>query len=99
MSIQLKSSGKGYRLNLSGAIGYAQVIELYQVAQQIAENPKPTTIEWETLHAIHYAGIQVLIALSKSLQNHNLPLRYKEPAPGLYAQLERYGLWQAMIES
>lgn len=99
MSIQLKSSGKGYRLNLSGEIGYAQVNELYQVAQQIAENPKPTTIEWENLHAIHYAGIQVLIALSKSLQNHNLPLRYKEPAPDLYAQLERYGLWHAMIES
>lgn len=97
MSIQLKSSSKGHRLILSGEIDFGQVNELYQVAQQIAENPKPITVEWGDLTSIHYAGVQTLLALGKTLQHQGVGIRYKEPAPQLYAQLQRFGLWQALL--
>lgn len=97
MNIQLKTTSKGHRLILSGDIGFDQIETLYQTAKQVVETPHPTTIDWENLHSIHYAGVQVLVALAQSLRNHQKPVRVKEPAPELYEQLRRYGIWQALL--
>ncbi len=97
MSLQLKTNSKGYRLSLSGTIGFEQMQELLQLAQQIAQEPKPTTVEWENIESIHYAGIQVLLSLCKSLESAQVPLRFKDPAPQLHEQLKQFGLWQALM--
>lgn len=97
MSLNLKTNSKGHHLTLSGYIGYEQTAELFQLAQQIAENPKPTTVEWENAEGIHYAGIQVLLSLGKSLESSGATLRFKDPAPQLYEQLRTFGIWQALV--
>ncbi len=99
MSLSLKTNSKGYCLTLAGHIDYDQTAELLQVAQQIAENPKPTTVEWENLERIHYAGIQVLLSLGKSLESAGMTLRFKDPDPQLYEQLRTFGIWQVLVSN
>lgn len=99
MSLNLKTNSKGYCLTLSGHIGYEQTAELLQLAQQIAENPKPTTVVWENIEGIHYAGIQVLLSLGKSLESAGTTLRFKDPAPELYEQLRTFGIWQVLVSN
>jgi ABC-type transporter Mla MlaB component len=90
--IELKTSQKGYRLQLSGELGYEQLPDLLATAQQIDAQPKPTTIEWSDLKHLHYACVQVLLALGK-----RVPLKFKEPSPELHQKLNRYGIWQALL--
>lgn len=99
MQVSLKTTAKKYRATLSGEIGFAEVGALYEAAQRIAQAPKPTQVDWSDLTAIHYAGVQVLFALRKSLEERGQKVQFTEPNPQLYQQLHTYGVWDALIQS
>ncbi|MDM7460600.1 MAG: STAS domain-containing protein, partial [bacterium] len=61
--------------------------------------PKATDIDWSNLSRIHYAGVQILFALRKSLEEQGYTLRFGEPNPNLYQQLHTFGVWDALIQS
>ncbi len=97
--IELKIGKKGYQLVLEGKLGFDQLPALLEAAQQIEAQPKPTTVEWGSLQSLHYACLQTLIALGKSLEASGQPIAFKEPSPDLYDCLNRYGIWQAVLQS
>lgn len=97
--IELKTCKKGYHLTLGGALSYEQLPTLLEAAQQIESQPKPTTIEWSNLQGLHYACLQVLMALSKSLEASGQRIAFKEPSPDLYDRLSRYGVWESLLQS
>ncbi|MCS7066446.1 MAG: STAS domain-containing protein [Fimbriimonadales bacterium] len=97
--IELKTGKKGYQLRLQGELRFEQLPELLTAAQQIEAQPKPTTVEWSNLQGIHYACLQVLIALGKSLEASGHSIAFKEPSPDVYDRLNRYGIWQTLVPS
>lgn len=97
--IELKTGKKGYQFVLQGELRFEQLTDLLTAAQQIEAQPKPTTIDWSNLQSLHYACLQVLIALGKSLEASGLRITFKEPSPDLYDRLNRYGIWQTLLES
>lgn len=99
MHTTLKTTTKKHKLTLSGEIGFAETNELWDAVQQIAQQPKETQIEWSNLSHIHYAGVQTLFALRKSLEEQGYKVQFSEPNPALYAQLHTFGVWDALIQS
>ncbi len=95
--IDLNIGKKAARLTLSEELGFEQLQPLLQAAQQIEAAGKPLTLEWQTLQHLHYACLQVLIALGRSLAQQGIPIQAKEPSPELYALLQRYGLWRELF--
>jgi anti-anti-sigma regulatory factor len=99
MQVSLKTTAKRHKATLNGEIGFAEAATLYETAQQIAQNPKETQIDWSNLTAIHYAGVQVLFALRKSLEEQGYKVQFTEPNPQLYQHLHTFGVWDALIQS
>lgn len=99
MHTTLKTTAKKHKLTLSGEIGFAETNELWDTVQQIAQQPKETQIDWSNLSRIHYAGVQTLFALRKSLEEQGCKLQFGEPNPNLYQQLHTVGVWDALIQS
>ncbi|MFN7015787.1 MAG: STAS domain-containing protein [Fimbriimonadales bacterium] len=97
--IELKTGTRGYQLVLKGELGFEQLTALLEAAQHIEAQPAPTTIEWSNLENLHYACLQTLIALSRSLEASGHRIAFKEPSPNLYDRLNRYGVWQAILQS
>jgi ABC-type transporter Mla MlaB component len=95
--IDLNIGKKAARLKLSGVLEFEQLQPLLQAAQQIEAAGKPLILEWHALQSLHYACLQVLIALGKSLAMQGIPAQVKEPSPELYAQLQHYGLWNELL--
>ncbi|GIV11245.1 MAG: hypothetical protein KatS3mg020_0736 [Fimbriimonadales bacterium] len=62
-------------------------------------SPKTTQVDWSNLNQIHYAGVQTLFALRKSLEEQGCKLQFTEPNPNLYQQLHTIGVWDALIQS
>lgn len=94
--IDLKSGKRGMRLTLSGELGFDQLPTLLQVAQQIEAENKPVTLDWSNLQSLHYACLQVLIALGKSVEARGNSIQFKEPSPELHTLLHRYGIWTTL---
>ena len=99
MQVALKTTAKKHRATLNDAIGFAETATLYETAQQITQNPKETLIDWSNLTSIHYAGVQVLFALRKSLEEQGYKVQFTEPNPQLHQQLHTFGVWDALIQS
>lgn len=99
MHTTLKTTAKKHKLTLSGEMGFTEMNELWDAVQQIAQQPKETQVEWSNLSRIHYAGVQMLFALRKSLEEQNCKLQFSEPNPALYAQLHTFAVWDALIQS
>jgi ABC-type transporter Mla MlaB component len=99
MHATLKTSARKHKLTLSGEIGFAETNELWDAVQQIVQQPKETQIEWSNLSRIHYAGVQTLFALRKSLEEQGHKVQFSEPNPALYAQLHTFGVWDALIQA
>jgi len=99
MQVSLKTTARKHKATLSGEIGFAETAALYETAQQILQNPKETQIDWSNLTAIHYAAVQVLFALRKSLENQGYKVQFTEPNPQLYQHLHTFGVWDALIQS
>ncbi len=99
MNATLKTSQKQHKLTLTGEIDFAQVNTLWECAQQIAQNPKSTLVDWTNLNTLHFAGIQILFSLQKSLEERGLSLRFTEPNPSLYQTLHQFGVWDSLIQS
>jgi ABC-type transporter Mla MlaB component len=97
--IDLNIGKKAARLTLNGVLGFDQLPLLLQAAQQIEAAGKPLILEWHALQSLHYACLQVLIALGKSLAIQGITAQAKEPSPELYAQLQRYGLWHELFDA
>ncbi|MCS7272718.1 MAG: STAS domain-containing protein [Fimbriimonadales bacterium] len=98
MPTTLKTTQKTHRLTLSGEIGYSETAQLWEAIQHIAQHPKDTTLEWSNLNRIHFAGVQMLIALRKTLEDHGCTLQCLEPSPDLYQQLRTFGVWHALVQ-
>jgi ABC-type transporter Mla MlaB component len=94
--IDLNIGKKAARLTLNGVLSFDQLL---QAAQQIEAAGKPLILEWHALQSLHYACLQVLIALGKSLAIQGITAQAKEPSPELYAQLQRYGLWHELFDA
>ncbi len=99
MNATLKTSKKQHKLTLSGDIDFAGVNTLWDCAQQIAQDPKPTQVDWTNLNTLHFAGVQVLFALQKSLEERGVRLTFGEPNPALYQRLHQFGVWDSLIQS
>ncbi|MFN7161616.1 MAG: lipid asymmetry maintenance protein MlaB [Fimbriimonadales bacterium] len=99
MQATLKTTSKKHKLTLTGEIGFAETNALWDAVQQIAQTPKATDIDWSNLSRIHYAGVQMLFALRKSLEEQGCKLQLGEPNPNLYQQLHAFGVWDALIQS
>lgn len=99
MHTVLKTTSKKHKLILSGEIGFAETNALWDAVQQIAQQPKETCIDWSNLSRLHYAGVQTLFALRKSLEEQGCKLQFNEPNPVLYQQLHTFGVWDALIQS
>ncbi len=94
--IDLKMGKRSARLVLSGELGYDQLQPLLQTAQQMEAVGKPLTLDWRDLHTLHYACLQVLMALVKSMTEKGCPVQLSEPSPELHAILLRYGIWAGL---
>ncbi|MCS6924243.1 MAG: STAS domain-containing protein [Fimbriimonadales bacterium] len=99
MQVTLKTTAKKHKLTLEGEIGYPETAQLWDAAQQIMQHPKPTQLDWSRLSRIHYAGVQVLFALRKTLEERGYQLQISEPDPILYQQLHTFGVWDALLRS
>lgn len=99
MQITLKTTAKRHKLTLAGEIGYPETNRLWEAAQQILQQPRATQVDWSRLNRLHYAGVQILFALRKSLEEHNCPLQFNEPDPALFQQLHTFGVWDTLIQS
>ncbi|GBC93934.1 hypothetical protein HRbin15_02436 [bacterium HR15] len=96
--IDLKIGKREARLTLKGELGFDQLQPLLQAAQQIEAAGKSVTLDWNQLQSLHYACLQVLIALGKSVEANGGRIAFNEPSPDLYDRLKRYGVWQALLE-
>lgn len=99
MQVMLKTAQKKHKLSLSGELGYPETAQLWEAVQQIAQQPRNTTIEWSNLNRIHFAGVQMLFALRKTLEERGCALQFSEPSPTLYQQLHTFGVWNALVQS
>ncbi|MCX7925493.1 MAG: STAS domain-containing protein [Fimbriimonadales bacterium] len=99
MHATLKTTAKKHKLTLSGEIGFAETNALWDAVQQIAQQPKETQIDWSNLSRLHYAGVQTLFALRKTLEEQGCKLQFSEPNPSLYQQLHTFGVWDALIQA
>ncbi|MDW8106768.1 MAG: STAS domain-containing protein [Armatimonadota bacterium] len=99
MQVTLKTTQKKHKLTLSGELGYPETAQLWEAVQHIAQQPKNTTVEWSNLNCIHFAGVQMLFALRKTLEEHDCALQFSEPSPNLYQQLHTFGVWDALVQS
>lgn len=99
MQVALKTTARKHKATLTGEIGFTEAMTLYETAQQITQNPKETQIDWSNLTSLHYAGIQALFAMRKSLEEHGYKVQFTEPNPTLYQQLHTFGVWDALIQS
>ncbi|MFN4033018.1 MAG: lipid asymmetry maintenance protein MlaB [Fimbriimonadales bacterium] len=99
MQATLKTTPRKHKLTLTGEIGFAEMNALWDAVQQVAQQPKTTEIDWSNLSHIHYAGVQMLFALRKSLEEQGYKLQLGEPNPNLYQHLHTFGVWDALIQS
>ncbi|MFQ3610558.1 MAG: STAS domain-containing protein [Fimbriimonadales bacterium] len=99
MNATLKTSKKQHKLTLTGEVNFAEVNTLWECAQQIAQDPKPTQVDWANLNSLHFAGIQVLFALQKTLEEQGIRLTFGEPNPAFYQILHQFGVWDSLIQN
>lgn len=99
MHTTLKTTSKKHRLTLTGEIGFEETRTLWDAVQQIAQQPRETCVDWSNLNRLHYAGVQTLFALRKTLEEQGYKLQFSEPNPNLYQQLHTVGVWDALIQS
>lgn len=92
MNVRLDSSQSFYSLKLTGELGFDHLMDLVHQAQHIANQPKDTEVDWSGARWMHFACLQVLLSLKKSLANAGKRIHFTEPSPEYREALTMFGM-------
>jgi hypothetical protein len=81
--IKLSSGKKGYSLKLEGDLSFDDLGPLYDEAQKIAERPADTVVHWKGTAWAHFACVQLLLSLRKTVTGAGFKFDLGDAGPAL----------------